>query len=213
MRINTNIGALNAYNNLENTNGALNDSLAKLSSGYRINKAADDASGLVISQNLMSQVSGLQQATRNAQDGISVVQTAEGALSSVQSMLQRIRDLVIQSANTGASDSTARQAAQQTALARPRAVERFKMRAKHFADGIGELLDVAGRSALFGDFFADGRNHCLDEIGAKCALTLVGVRQGFADEAEKAPGMLARMGLRLGRIAIQRRGVGQRDAK
>jgi flagellin len=112
MRINTNIGALNAYNNLENTNGALNDSLAKLSSGYRINKAADDASGLVISQNLMSQVSGLQQATRNAQDGISVVQTAEGALSSVQSMLQRIRDLVIQSANTGASDSTARQAAQ-----------------------------------------------------------------------------------------------------
>ena len=112
MRINTNIGALNAYNNLENTNGALNDSLAKLSSGYRINKAADDASGLVISQNLQSQVSGLQQATRNAQDGISVVQTAEGALSSVQSMLQRIRDLVIQSANTGASDSTARQAAQ-----------------------------------------------------------------------------------------------------
>ena len=86
--------------------------MAKLSSGYRINKAADDASGLVISENLKSQVSGLQQATRNAQDGISVVQTAEGALSSVQSMLQRIRDLVIQSANTGASDSTARQAAQ-----------------------------------------------------------------------------------------------------
>ena len=112
MRINTNIMALNAYNNLENTNGDLNSSLAKLSSGYRINKAADDASGLVISENLKSQVSGLQQATRNAQDGISVVQTAEGALSSVQSMLQRIRDLVIQSANTGASDSTARQAAQ-----------------------------------------------------------------------------------------------------
>ena len=112
MRINTNIGALNAYNNLENTNNNLNDSLAKLSSGYRINKAADDASGLVISENLQSQVSGLQQATRNAEDGISVVQTAEGALSSVQSMLQRIRDLVIQSANTGASDSTARQAAQ-----------------------------------------------------------------------------------------------------
>jgi flagellin len=112
MRINTNIMALNAYNNLENTSNNLNDSLAKLSSGYRINKAADDASGLVISENLKSQVSGLQQATRNAQDGISVVQTAEGALSSVQAMLQRIRDLVIQSANTGASDSTARQAAQ-----------------------------------------------------------------------------------------------------
>ena len=112
MRINTNIMALNAYNNLENTSNNLNSSLAKLSSGYRINKAADDASGLVISENLKSQVSGLQQATRNAQDGISVVQTAEGALASVQAMLQRIRDLVIQSANTGASDSTARQAAQ-----------------------------------------------------------------------------------------------------
>jgi len=81
MRINTNIMALNAYNNLENTSGNLSASLSKLSSGYRINKAADDASGLVISENLKSQVSGLMQATRNAQDGISVVQTAEGALS------------------------------------------------------------------------------------------------------------------------------------
>jgi flagellin len=112
MRINTNIMALNAYNNLENTSTKLSSSLEKLSSGYRINKAADDASGLVISENLKSQVSGLQQASMNAQDGISVVQTAEGALSSVQSMLQRVRDLVIESANTGASDSTARQAAQ-----------------------------------------------------------------------------------------------------
>ena len=112
MRINTNIMALNAYNNLENTSTNLSSSLQKLSSGYRINKAADDASGLVISENLKSQISGLSQATSNAQDGISVVQTAEGALSSVQSMLQRMRDLVIESANTGASDSTARQAAQ-----------------------------------------------------------------------------------------------------
>jgi flagellin len=112
MRINTNIMALNAYNNLQNTSMNLTSSLEKLSSGYRINKASDDASGLVISESLKSQVSGLQQATRNAQDGISVVQTAEGALSSVQAMLQRMRDLVIESANTAASDSTARQAAQ-----------------------------------------------------------------------------------------------------
>ena len=112
MIINTNIMALNAYNNLQNTQMNLSDSLEKLSSGYRINKASDDASGLVISEGLKSQVSGLQQATANAQNGISVVQTAEGALSSVQSMLQRIRDLVIESANTGANDNTARQAAQ-----------------------------------------------------------------------------------------------------
>ena len=112
MIINTNILALNAYNNLQNTQMNLSSSLEKLSSGYRINKAADDASGLVISEGLKSQISGLQQATSNAQNGISVVQTAEGALSSVQSMLQRIRDLVIESANTGANDNTARQAAQ-----------------------------------------------------------------------------------------------------
>ena len=112
MIINTNIMALNAYNNLQNTQMDLSSSLEKLSSGYRINKASDDASGLVISEGLKSQVSGLQQATSNAQNGISVVQTAEGALSSVQSMLQRIRDLVIESANTGANDNTARQAAQ-----------------------------------------------------------------------------------------------------
>ena len=104
--------ALNAYNNLQNTQMNLSSSLEKLSSGYRINKASDDASGLVISEGLKSQISGLQQATSNAQNGISVVQTAEGALSSVQSMLQRMRDLVIESANTGANDTTARQAAQ-----------------------------------------------------------------------------------------------------
>ena len=88
------------------------NSLEKLSSGYRINRAADDASGLVISQNLAKQVSGLTQATQNAQDGISVVQTAEGALTQVNSMLQRIHDLIVQSANTASSDSTARNAAQ-----------------------------------------------------------------------------------------------------
>ena len=112
MIINTNIMALNAYDNLQNTQMGLSSSLEKLSSGYRINKASDDASGLVISEGLKSQISGLKQATSNAQNGISVVQTAEGALSSVQSMLQRMRDLVIESANTGANDNTARQAAQ-----------------------------------------------------------------------------------------------------
>ena len=78
MIINTNTMALNAYNNLQNTQMDLSSSLEKLSSGYRINKASDDASGLVISEGLKSQVSGLQQATSNAQNGISVVQTAEG---------------------------------------------------------------------------------------------------------------------------------------
>src|SRR3954454_14549411 len=112
MRINQNIMAYNAYRNLATTQGQMAKSLEKLSSGYRINRAADDASGLVISQGLRAQVSGLRQATRNAQDGVSVVQTAEGALNEVHGMLNRVRDLIIQSANTASSDSNARQAAQ-----------------------------------------------------------------------------------------------------
>src|SRR4051812_31988218 len=112
VQINQNIMAFNAYRNLSATQGSMAKSLEKLSSGYRINRAADDASGLVVSQGLRAQVSGLKQATRNAQDGVSVVQTAEGSLSEVHSMLNRMRDLIIQSANTASSDSTARQAAQ-----------------------------------------------------------------------------------------------------
>lgn len=112
MRINQNITAFNAYRNLSSTNTVLGKSLEKLSSGFRINRAADDAAGLVISQGLRAQVSGLRQAVRNGQDGISVVQTAEGALNEVHSMLNRMRDLAVQAANTGSMDSDAVAAAQ-----------------------------------------------------------------------------------------------------
>ena len=113
MRINNNIMAFNAQRNLGASAMSMGKSIEKLSSGLRINRAADDASGLVISQKLRAQTSGLRQATRNAQDGISVVQTAEGALNEVHSMLNRMRDLAVQASNTGANDATARGAAQQ----------------------------------------------------------------------------------------------------
>ena len=99
MQVNTNISALNSYRNLSNTQNDLSKSLEKLSSGLRINHAADDAAGLAISQGLQSQVSGLGVASRNAQDGISVIQTAEGSLSEVQTILQRVRDLAVQAGN------------------------------------------------------------------------------------------------------------------
>jgi flagellin len=105
MRINQNIAAFNAYRNLTETQNAQNKSLEKLSSGFRINRAADDASGLVRSENLRSQVGGLKVAIRNAQDGISVIQTAEGALTETHSILQRMRDLAVQSSNTGANNA------------------------------------------------------------------------------------------------------------
>ncbi len=107
LRVNTNVAAMNAYRNLTTTEGATNKSLEKLSSGLRINRAADDAAGLVNSEALRSQVGGLKVATRNAQDGISVAQTAEGALNEVTSILQRVRDLTVQKANGGGNSSTA----------------------------------------------------------------------------------------------------------
>ena len=113
MQINQNIAAFNAYRNLSTTQDRLGSSLEKLSSGFRINRAADDAAGLVNSENLRSQIGGLQVATRNAQDAISLVQTAEGAQTEVHSILQRMRDLAVQSGNLGTNDSVALNANQQ----------------------------------------------------------------------------------------------------
>ena len=103
LRINQNIAAMNSYRNLSVTDGQMAKSLEKLSSGFRINRAADDAAGLSISEGLRSQVGGLKVAVRNAQDGVSVAQTAEGALTEVTSMLQRMRDLTVQAGNTGSN--------------------------------------------------------------------------------------------------------------
>ena len=99
MRINQNIAAYNSYRNLSSTSGMQNKSLEKLSSGFRINRAGDDASGLVKSESLRAEIGGTKQAITNAQDGISFVQTAEGALNEVHSILQRMRELSISAAN------------------------------------------------------------------------------------------------------------------
>jgi flagellin len=103
MTINTNIAALNAQRNLGRTQGALNKSLQRLSSGLRINSAKDDAAGLAISNRMGAQIRGLDQAARNANDGISVAQLAEGAMQESTNLLQRIRELSIQSANASNS--------------------------------------------------------------------------------------------------------------
>src|SRR5436190_16921464 len=99
LRIQNNIAAFDAERNLTGTTGRLQQSMARLSSGYRINTAADDAAGLAISEKLRAQIGGLAQATSNAQDGISLVQTAEGQMNEVHSMLQRVRDLAVQYKN------------------------------------------------------------------------------------------------------------------
>src|SRR4051812_40367063 len=129
LRINQNIDALNSYRNLSVTQGQMSKSLEKLSSGYRINRAADDASGLAISEGLRAQVGGLKVAVRNAQDGISVVQTAEGALTETHSILQRMRDLAVQASNGGAQDSSSQGAAD-----------------TEFQELAKELTDIAGKT-------------------------------------------------------------------
>lgn len=110
MRINQNIMAFNAYRNIQTTNTQLGKSLEKLSSGYRINRAADDAAGLAKSESLRAEIRGTQQAIRNAQDGVSWVQTAEGALQEVHSILQRMRQLAVDAANTATTGGAEQQA-------------------------------------------------------------------------------------------------------
>jgi flagellin len=132
LRINQNIAAQNAYRNLSTTDSQMSKSLEKLSSGFRINRAADDAAGLSISEGLRSQIGGLKVAVRNSQDGISVAQTAEGALTEVHSILQRMRDLSVQAANGGSNDNEAKAAAQ-----------------KEFTQ-LNEELDRIGNTTSFG---------------------------------------------------------------
>lgn len=147
--INTNISALNSYRNLSNTQDGISKSLEKLSTGLRINRAADDAAGLSISEGLRSQVNGLNVASRNAQDGISVVQTAEGALTEVHSILQRMRDLAVQ----GGNDSNNADA--RTAI-------------KTEVDGLSAELERIGKTTNFnGTNLLDGSNNSLKfQVGA-----------------------------------------------
>ncbi len=149
LRINQNIAAQNSYRNLSVTDGQMSKSLEKLSSGFRINRAADDAAGLSISEGLRSQVGGLKVAVRNAQDGISVAQTAEGALNEVHSILQRMRDLSVQASNGGANDDEAKGAAQ-----------------KEFAQ-LNEELDRIGETTSFGKSkLLDGTYSGTFQVGA-----------------------------------------------
>src|SRR5947209_1754577 len=99
LRIQNNVEAFNAHRNLQGVTNAVSKSMERLSSGYRINRAADDAAGLAISEKMRGQINGLAQAQRNTQDGISLVQTAEGSLNEVHSMLQRVRELAVEYKN------------------------------------------------------------------------------------------------------------------
>jgi flagellin len=155
LRINQNIAAMNAYRNLSVTDGQLSKSLEKLSSGFRINRAADDAAGLAISEGLRSQVGGLKVAVRNAQDGVSVVQTAEGALTETHSILQRMRDLSVQAANSGGLNADAKQNIQS---------EITQLKA--------ELTRIADTTQFNGTKLLDGNYNGTFQVGANVGETI-----------------------------------------
>jgi flagellin len=155
LRINQNIAAFNSYRNLSVTDGQMSKSLEKLSSGFRINRAADDAAGLAISEGLRAQVGGLKQAVRNSQDGISVVQTAEGALTETHAILQRMRDLAVQASNDGSQDSDAKDAAD-----------------LEFQALTGELDDIANKTAFGSTKLLDGGYDKNFQVGANNGDTL-----------------------------------------
>jgi flagellin len=158
LRINQNIGAMNAYRNLTATDGQMSKSLEKLSSGFRINRAADDAAGLSISEGLRSQVGGLKVAVRNAQDGISVVQTAEGALTEVHSMLQRMRDLAVQASNSGGNGGH-----------QGEAVAAAKAEFDKLADAIDS---IATTTSFNGTQLLDGTSSLSFQVGSKAGQTV-----------------------------------------
>lgn len=157
MRINHNIAAINTYGKLAVNNEAQGKSMEKLSSGLRINRAGDDAAGLAISEKMRGQIRGLDQASRNAQDGISLIQTAEGALNETHSILQRARELAVQASND--TNATSDRTALQTEL--DQLVEEV--------DRIADNTKFNGKALLDGTYSGDAINI---QIGADADQSL-----------------------------------------
>ncbi|MGK9269017.1 flagellin Hag [Bacillus inaquosorum] len=146
MRINHNIAALNTLNRLSSNNSASQKNMEKLSSGLKINRAGDDAAGLAISEKMRGQIRGLEMASKNSQDGISLIQTAEGALTETHSILQRVRELVVQAGNTGTQDkATDLQSIQDEIVA-----------LKEEVDGISNRTEFNGKKLLNGTYKETG---------------------------------------------------------
>jgi flagellin-like hook-associated protein FlgL len=166
LSVNTNIAAMNAYRNLSTTNDSMSKSLERLSSGYRINKASDDAAGLAISEGLRSQIGGMTQAVRNTQDGTSVVQTAEGALNETTSILQRMRDLSVQASSSGSLNDDAKASIQ-----------------KEMSQLKSELTRISDTTTFNGTKLLDGNYKGTFQVGANAGET-ISVNVGAAMSAK-----------------------------
>ncbi|HEX4925602.1 MAG TPA: flagellin [Bdellovibrionales bacterium] len=156
LRISTNVSSLNAQRNLKGSQDMMNRSLARLSSGFRINQASDDAAGLAISENLRAQIRGLRQANRNAADGVSLVQVAEGGLNEVSSILIRLRELAIQAASDTIGDTERKfldVEYQQLKSEIQRITEVTRFNGRDLLNGTGGLMDI--QVGVYNDDFKD----------------------------------------------------------
>jgi len=176
--INTNASSLNAQRNLSRNQSGLENSLARLSSGFRINKAGDDAAGLAISERFGAQVKGLNQAVRNAQDGVSMIQTAEGAMQENQAMLQRMRELAVQGSNDtlSQSDRDAINSEMQQLRGEVNAIgDRTKFNGRSLLNGsLSTQVDTAASAVQNGFVVAAGTNTAVSKVdvsGAKAGTT------------------------------------------
>lgn len=185
LRINNNVAALNAYRNLTTSGTNMAKSLEKLSSGFRVNRAADDAAGLVKSEKLRSEINGNKGAIKNAQDGVSFVQTAEGALNEIHSILQRIRELAVDAANTATTDGVAQQAEVTELLKEIDSIgskTTFSGKAvfQNFSGGSALSFHIGSGSADSLSFAQDLRLTSASVFGAPATVTLTGTSAAAA---------------------------------
>lgn len=206
LRIYNNVEAANAHRVLSNTNNALSKSMERLSSGLRINRAADDAAGLAVSEVMRSQIRGMNVASRNAQDGVSMVQVADGALGNVGDMLQRVRDLAVQASNGTLTDS---QRSNLDAEVQQILTEINATGSNTEFNGIKILSGsvAAAASAVTLQVGANGGQAIAFTIGTvgTTALTLNGLSVSFATAASAA---IASIDAAIGAVTTQRANLG-----
>ena len=179
LRIQNNVEAFNAHRNLVGTSSKLAKSMERLSSGYRINRAADDAAGLAISEKLRGQIGGLAQAQRNAQDAVSLVQTAEGSLTEIHAMLQRVRELAVQYKN-GSLSSTDRTAIQSEVNQLASEIERIGVSAEF--NGTNLLSSVSTISFQVGSDDAESITVATISLGQSLTATYHQLTQAGATD-------------------------------
>ncbi len=183
--INTNVTALNALRNLNNVSNAVSSSIEKLSSGLRINRAADDPAGLIISESLRAQIDGLNQAISNSQDATNVIKTAEGGLTEVNSLLRNIRQLAVHASNTGVNDIVAVQADQTQITSAVASIDRIAQNTqfgtKHLLDGssgiTAAVVDTTDLGGIFigGTFGGVTTQNGTVQVQVNTAATLAGI--------------------------------------